>query len=910
MLKVVFTQAPKEYRKDFKINKFIGHSKKLTAEQANEIIKDVASKLADDENLHVSYSLIYDDKQADIETDIEPEDATSGLLSVHDRLAMEEGNTEDSMAMLTAVSNALNETPDDGEESPEALKGELVDEEPLEDEGDPEEDDPEDATFEDDPWGNNEETEDEDEDGSSPVDGGFNKDEISSPDSSSEAIPLGSSVSDTLNKGYDPNSFNFEALQEQNDGANNSSNTENVQSTVPIQQKNEVIGMGEYVKTDEIFKILDQFSSKKFDYSKIIQALGYKDNPTNKYERKLNATIQQNLDEQKLSNLAENYDTNIENLKQQANGLLDEAYNEVQDITVAQAVEEKTKDEIQSLETEAKNDEENYANDSDMRVKHKQVELQQQRDEELAEYKRKLEARDSQTLELFKKDEANDLEVTKKARQQKLDEDIKKVKKETEEAEISERNAILSRKKQEIRQSFNVEVNSTFERANRTFKQGIKRLRNDVLVQAKTIDRERAKDEEEERKRQAEEEQRKELKRQNDLKAQELEMKRKNAEEQRKLHQQEIEMKRKKAEAELEAKREKNREELRLRRQQFEEDRKARDKKLEEEHQQTLALPQIIMEAIEKSNKTTAETQRQIYEAQAKMFAEALRGNRIEPVSSNSVKQAESSNDSDSGQDQGKDNLVPSLDGEFSTVGNDEAFEKIDEDQDEKKRKNYKKIVGGACVALLLGCVVAGYMQTHYTHHEQAIEVERTSSSKTSSKAKKQAKVESKEKSLKKKTDESNKRKDSLTKDTEDAGQNTSENAKTQKSDSTSGTGQGTSTTGSTSSKANEEKPDTENNLKNYQNAKTWEQKVDVLNAMVGQHDDRALKQVNDYDASKLSRLYEAITLNNQQSIRNIWLSMSRAEHAEMSRPAMSATALAFYNVQDWNNGWLARNGY
>lgn len=909
MLKVVFTQAPKEYRKDFKINKLTGHSKKLSADQASEIIKSVASKLEDDDKLPVSYSLIYDDKQADIDTAIEPEDKNSGLLSVHDRLAMEEGNTEDAMAMLTAVSNALseNESEEDSEEEP--LKGELVEDEPYEEEGDPEQDDPEDDSFEDDPWGNNGE-EDEDEDGTSPV-GGLN-DEISSPDNSANTIQLGQASPEPTveNKGYDPDNFNFDALQDTGDSSSSTVENNQPQTTSPVTPKHEVIGMGEYVKTDEIFKILDQFSSKKFDYSKIIQALGYKDNPTNKYERKLNATIQQNLDEQKLSNLAENYDTNIENLKQQANGLLDEAYNEVQDITVAQAVEEKTKDEIQSLETEAKNDEENYANDSDMRVKHKQVELQQQRDEELAEYKRKLEARDSQTLELFKKDEANDLEVTKKARQQKLDEDIKKVKKETEEAEISERNATLSRKKQEIRQSFNVEVNSTFERANRTFKQGIKRLRNDVLVQAKTIDRERAKDEEEERKRQAEEEQRKELKRQNDLKAQELEMKRKNAEEQRKLHQQEIEMKRKKAEAELEAKREKNREELRLRRQQFEEDRKARDKKLEEEHQQTLALPQIIMEAIEKSNKTTAETQRQIYEAQAKMFAEALRGNRIEPVSSNSVKQAESSNDSDSGQDQGKDNLVPSLDGEFSTVGNDEAFEKIDEDQDEKKRKNYKKIVGGACVALLLGGVVAGYMQTHYTHHEQAIEVERTSSSKTSSKAKKQAKVESKEKSLKKKTDESNKKKDSLTKDTEDAGQNTSENANTQKSDSTSGTEQGTSTTGSTSSKANEEKPDTENNLKNYQNAKTWEQKVDVLNAMVGQHDDRALKQVNDYDASKLSRLYEAITLNNQQSIRNIWLSMSRAEHAEMSRPAMSATALAFYNVQDWNNGWLARNGY
>lgn len=840
MLKIVFTQAPKEYRKDFKINKLTGHSKKLTAEQTNEIIKDVASKLEDDENLHVSYSLIYDDKQADIETDIEPEDATSGLVSIHDRLAIEEGNTEDSLAMLTAVSNALNETPDDGKESPEVLKGELVDEEPLEDEGDPEEDDPEDATFEDDPWGNNEETEDEDEDGSSAVERSFNKDEIGSPDSSSETIPLGSSVSDTLNKGYDPNSFNFEALQEQNDGVNNSSNTENVQSTVPIQQKNEVIGMGEYVKTDDMFKILDQFSSKKFDYSKIIHALGYKDNPTDKYERKLNATIQRNLDEQKLSNLAEKFDTNIENLKQQANSLLDEAYNEVQDNTVAQVVEEKIHDEIQYLKEEAKTDEENYASESKMKIEHKQVELQQKRDEELAEYKRKLEARDSQTLELLKKEEASDLEVTKNARQQKLEEEIKKVRRETEETEISERNALLNKKKQEIRQSFNVEVNSTFERANREFKQGIKRLRNDVSLQAKTIDCERAKDEEEERKRQVEEEQRKELKRQNDLKVQELELKRRNAEEQRKLHQQE-----------LEARREKDREELRLRRQKLEEDCKARDKKFEEERQQTLAIPKIIMEALKNSDRTTAETQKAVYEAQAKLFAEALAGKNIAPVSPTTPK---------------------NLDNKKNEEG--------------KKIKNYKRLVGSACIALLLGCGVGGYYYNtnrQNVGHEKLTEVAKSTSF---SEKKTQDNVKHKEKNK-------NSTKSSNIENPVNENKSTANNNKDV-------------------SKSNKKKnkPDTKNNLNNYQSAKTWQQKVDVLNAMVGQHDDRALKQVNNYDASKLSRLYEAITLDDQQSIRDIWLSMTREEHSEMSRPAMSATALAFYNVGDWNNGWLARSGY
>lgn len=102
---------------------------------------------------------------------------------------------------------------------------------------------------------------------------------------------------------------------------------------------------------------------------------------------------------------------------------------------------------------------------------------------------------------------------------------------------------------------------------------------------------------------------------------------------------------------------------------------------------------------------------------------------------------------------------------------------------------------------------------------------------------------------------------------------------------------------------------ETDNNLKDYQNSHTWQQKVDALNAMLGQHDIRALKEVNDSDPSKLSKLYESITMKNDTDMRNIYLSMTPTERKDLSWSARNDVALAFYNVKDWHNGWYIRYG-
>lgn len=98
-------------------------------------------------------------------------------------------------------------------------------------------------------------------------------------------------------------------------------------------------------------------------------------------------------------------------------------------------------------------------------------------------------------------------------------------------------------------------------------------------------------------------------------------------------------------------------------------------------------------------------------------------------------------------------------------------------------------------------------------------------------------------------------------------------------------------------------------NLDKYVAAKTWAQKVDVLNGALGQHDDRALKQINDHYATHISQLYEYITLQNDAGIRKAWIAMSAPERHEVSRDARNAVVLAFYSVSDWAAAWNAKEG-
>lgn len=93
-----------------------------------------------------------------------------------------------------------------------------------------------------------------------------------------------------------------------------------------------------------------------------------------------------------------------------------------------------------------------------------------------------------------------------------------------------------------------------------------------------------------------------------------------------------------------------------------------------------------------------------------------------------------------------------------------------------------------------------------------------------------------------------------------------------------------------------------------YNSLKTWSEKVDYLNGLVGQKDVRTLQVINQNDPTSLSKLYLAIAQNNQNEIRDTWSKMNADERKNVSDSARNSVVLAFYAVHDWQNGWLAKN--
>ena len=98
--------------------------------------------------------------------------------------------------------------------------------------------------------------------------------------------------------------------------------------------------------------------------------------------------------------------------------------------------------------------------------------------------------------------------------------------------------------------------------------------------------------------------------------------------------------------------------------------------------------------------------------------------------------------------------------------------------------------------------------------------------------------------------------------------------------------------------------------LKQYRETKTWAQKRDMLDGLLGQGDARNLKKIATIYSNPIANLYSAIANEDRAQTREIWLSLTDDQRTEISNSAKKAVALAFYDIADWQDGWLARYAY
>lgn len=98
--------------------------------------------------------------------------------------------------------------------------------------------------------------------------------------------------------------------------------------------------------------------------------------------------------------------------------------------------------------------------------------------------------------------------------------------------------------------------------------------------------------------------------------------------------------------------------------------------------------------------------------------------------------------------------------------------------------------------------------------------------------------------------------------------------------------------------------------LKQYRETKNWAQKRDMLDGLLGQGDARNLKKIATIYSNPIANLYSAIANEDRAQTRDIWLSLTDDQRTEISNSAKKAVALAFYDIADWQDGWLARYAY
>lgn len=107
------------------------------------------------------------------------------------------------------------------------------------------------------------------------------------------------------------------------------------------------------------------------------------------------------------------------------------------------------------------------------------------------------------------------------------------------------------------------------------------------------------------------------------------------------------------------------------------------------------------------------------------------------------------------------------------------------------------------------------------------------------------------------------------------------------------------------SSKAKIQKVDA---LSDYKTSKSWADKVNILNSLLGQKDIKTLQTINLEDPTNLSALYLAITKGDQDAIRSTYQKMSSYEKQFISDSAKNSLVLAFQANKDWANAWRVQN--
>lgn len=285
-----------------------------------------------------------------------------------------------------------------------------------------------------------------------------------------------------------------------------------------------LIPAAQFTDVDDVFsQIPAKYEGDAFDLNTILKNLGYVDSPKNDYERSLNLALQEKADELHLNKLQSGYSKKLTKLKQDLVKNLGDYYHQINNQTVALAVNDKCREKLDQLEKEATEKKNKYIQDGQVQKKKKLDEIDAENKEKLAAYQAQLDREKQEKVKKY--DVEVDTEVSSKKAyvDQEFAENSKKIRVQEQEKEIEDRNNQLNHEKFTKSQDFLSALDETYDKYAKFYTDNLEILKkfakneNDRIQKQKNTDL-RLK----EAKKQAEAEML-ERKRANDLKEKEIE---------------------------------------------------------------------------------------------------------------------------------------------------------------------------------------------------------------------------------------------------------------------------------------------------------------------------------------------------------------------------------------------------
>lgn len=609
-----------------------------------------------------------------------------------------------------------------------------------------------------------------------------------------------------------------------------------------------VISLGEYADSSLIDKAVAAYTGESLNVNQQAKALGLTDDPKDKFDRQLNAAIISALAKHDLASARGKFLSTLGGLKNDALDDLTKYYQIINSQTLADAAGTMAEDELQDLKEEIQEENAKLLNES----KNKQIVKKQQLEEEteslVEKYRAELEAKNKLTLEDFANQCEKELESRKQENEDKYKERFDELKTEKQKAIADSRNQDLEKYRQDQLAALTQAALTAFEKANGDLSQGLKEISPVIESAVKKIDAERAA---------AKKEADAAMARQKalELRERQLAIDEFAAKEEQRVHDAELSLKRQEMEYHNQ-----------LLTRSFE---RPFDAYSAPSRHDAYTAPSRKVDAYSgpsqngqgRENRDHAAPSEQQADDSSSAGPELAPDAQTAPASTNTPakKASEESN--------------------AATV----KPESLKGDDLTDREKRHLKNACVLAVLLALGASIGGACWNVYQDSDSHMPVATLSSKKAADKA--SAFSSSMAKSG------SNKAMSKAQKKKEIAQLEASQAKLMKKYE-----------------KLKKTKKNTYG-YAGYMKASTSTGKMEQLDAMLGQQDVKSLRKINKTNATKTSRLYQALADGSNSQARVLWLSMSKKERADLSKLARNSVALSFYSVSDWQHGWQAKEG-